>query len=225
MNSDSVEVFLTKNQVTQTLCDYLEPHLSQHGFKLVRYRSIFIKKTPFGSLELSVNTVSDWPKKQEVNFPVHISFHNINQVRKKFFKNVQKEDATMYKWLVLPNSNELKYKELYTEEDLEKAKIDAINLFDEQALPYFEQYSHLEEVMEYASKIRNSHFMSVLLIALQQTHDERYMEHRNQIVRYLKDHESSKTEKGQERKQTLFDLIKYLDQLNTTAKKRTEKTI
>lgn len=213
MNPHSEEVFLTKNQVTQSLCDFLEPHLNQQGFKLVKYRSLFIKKTDFGSLELSVNTMSYWPKKQEVNFPIHVSIHAINQVRKKFFKNVEKEDAIMYKWLVLPNSNELKFKELYTEEDLEKAKEEALRLFEEQAIPFFEQYSQLDQVIEYASKIKNSHFMSVLLIALKQANDERYLDYRNEIVRYLKDCASSKTEKGQERKQVIFDLIKHLDQL------------
>jgi hypothetical protein len=224
MNPLSEEVFLTKNQVTQSLCDFLEPHLNQQGFKLVKYRSIFIKKTDFGTLELSVNTISYWPKKQEVNLPIHISFHAINQVRKKFFKHIEKEDAIIYKWLVFPNSNELKFKELYTEEDVEIAKIEALHLFKDQAMPFFEQYSQLDQVIEYASKIKNSHFMSVLLIALKQANDDRYLDYRNEIVRYLKDCASSKTEKGQERKQVIFDLIKYLDQqLVATKNKKTEE--
>lgn len=226
MNTIPEEVNLTKQQVAKALCQYLDPFLTKQGFKLIKYRDVFIKKTDFGSLEISVNTISYWPQKQEVNIPIHISIYSINKVKKKFFNNVQKEDPTMYKWLVLPNSNELKFKEIVTESDLEIAKVEALELIQNEAIPYFEEYSQLENIIDYASKIRNSHFMSVLLIALKQANDERYLEHRNEIVRHLKNCESNKTEKGQERKQIIFDLIKYLDQQKVASKnKRTKKNV
>ncbi|MEC4050207.1 hypothetical protein OX284_012260 [Flavobacterium sp. SUN046] len=224
MNAIPEEVNLTKQQVAKPICQHLEPFLTEQGFKLIKYRDVFIKKTAFGSLEISVNTISYWPQKQEVNLPIHVSINAINEVRKKFFNNVQKEDPTMYKWLVLPNSNELKFKEIITESDLEIAKVEALELIQKEAIPYFEQFSQMEHIIDYASKIRNSHFMSVLLIALKQSNDERYLEHRNEIVRHLKNCESSKTEKGQERKQIIFDLIKYLDQQIVVSKsKKTEE--
>ena len=106
------ELYITKKQVVQIICDYLEPLMTENDFKFIKTKDEFIKKTAFGHQEISTNITSYWPLKQEVNIHIATINYQINQIRTMFFCSAKKNNYTVSKWLVLPNSNELKYKEL-----------------------------------------------------------------------------------------------------------------
>lgn len=202
------EQYITKKQVVKTISEYLEPLMQKNGFEFKKSTDSFVKKKDFGLLEISINSKNFWPLKQELNFPIAIVNHQINSIRMLFFKDVKKNDLIIYSWLVLPNSNELKYKKLYNSEDIEMAKKEAFELIEKEGFEFLEKYSNLQNIIEYASKIKNSHFISIVLVASKLAKNSHYEIVKNEVLNDLL-HPDNRIENKQE----LQNLISYLDEL------------
>lgn len=200
------ELYITKKQVIKIISDDLEPIMTENNFKFVKSKDCFIKKTNFGYLKILININSFQPLKQEINISISVINYEINEIRKLFFGDAIKDDYIISKWLTLPNSNELEYKELYTFQDILIAKQEAFDLIQKEAFIFLEKYSHLESIIEYSKEIKNSYFVSIFLISSKLAKDSRYNEFKKEILITINDKNSKL-----DQKEALLSLVEYLD--------------
>ena len=200
------ELYITKKQVVKIISDDLELIMTENNFKFVKSKDAFIKKTSFGYLKIFININSFWPLKQELNISISVINYKINEIRMIFFSNAKRDNLIIHNWLVLPNSNELKYKELYTSQDIEIAKQETYDLIKDETFTYLEKYSHLESIIEYTKNKKNSYFISILLISSKLVKDIRYNEFKKNTLDTINDVNSKL-----DQKETLLKLIEYLD--------------
>jgi hypothetical protein len=202
------ELYITKKQVVQVISEYLSSLMNKEGYVWVKSKDEFVKKSNDWSLHICLNSKNFWPLKQEFNIPIYIVNEKINTIRMKFFSNVKKKDLLFHEWLVLPNSNELQYKELYTISDIEIAKKETYDLIKNKGLKYLEKYSNLDSVIEYSKEIKNSHFISILLIALRLSENNQYQKIKSDVLNHI-----FEPQNPTDSKQELKNLIEYLDRL------------
>lgn len=172
------ELYITKKQVVQIISNYLEPIMTENGFNWVKSKDAFVKKEKEWSFYILLNIVNFWPLKQEFNISISIVNQKINKIISIIFTNTKINDSLFHKWLVLPNSNELEYKELYTIEDIENAKIESLEIIKNEGLPFFKNNNTLEQIAEY-SKERN---YSVALVSSKLYKEEIYYSIKNEII-------------------------------------------
>ncbi|WP_395043101.1 hypothetical protein [Flavobacterium sp.] len=172
------ELYITKKQVVQVISNYLEPVMTEYGFKWIKTKDEFVKKNNEWSFHILLNSKNFWPLKQEFNIPISIVNQKVNKIRMKIFNNIKSNEPLFHKWLVLPNSNELEHKELYTIEDIEIAKIESLKIIKNEGLPFFACNSTLEQIAEY-SKEKN---YSVALISSKLFKESVYESNKIQII-------------------------------------------
>lgn len=146
------EFYITKKQVVQIISNYLEPLMTENGFKWIKSKDEFVKKNNEWSFHILLNSKNFWPLKQEFNIPISIVNQKINKIRSIIFTNIKINDSLFHEWLVLPNSNELEHKELYTIEDIEIAKIESSEIIKNEGLSFFKNNSTLEQITEYCKE-------------------------------------------------------------------------
>lgn len=198
------ELYITKKQVVKIISDYLEPLMTENNFKFIKSKDAFIKKTNFGYLKILININSFWPLKQELNISISVINYKINEIKMLFFSNTKRDNLIIYNWLVLPNSNELKYKELYTLQDIEIAKQEAFNLIKNDAFTYLKKYSDLENITEYCK----DSYLNIALISAKLFNQSVYTATKNHIKKsdIFKKSDSDYIN-------NIEKLIKYLDEM------------
>lgn len=206
------KLYITKKQVVQTISDFLEPTMNKYGFKWIKSNDEFIKKNNEWSFHILLNTKNFWPLLQEFNIHISVVNKEINKIRMLFFSNAKIDNYTVSKWLVLPNSNELRYKELYTINDIEIAKKEAYDLIKNEAFIYLEKYSKLENIIEEKKILNNDYNMSILLISSKLSNDIRYNIFKDEIIKYIQSNDF-KYEGVEKDIKSLLSLINYLDNL------------
>lgn len=142
------ELYITKKQVVAELAGYLSPYLLQGGFKFLKSKDAFVKKTDFGHYRIYFTIINFWPLKQNYTISITCRYICIQKILTQI-DNLFDNSETAYEWLVLPNSNELQYKELYTSNDIELAKKESLLLIKDEAPKYFEKWSSLQKMVEY----------------------------------------------------------------------------
>lgn len=141
---------ITKTEVIESIRDYIEPLMLENGFKWMKSKKEFKKKTDFGFYSLSFNIINFWPLKQDLNISLNVKYPKIQNVFSLFSTNKEtKNHATVARWLVLPNSDKLQYKELYVKNDIKIAKVEALKCIKDEAFIFFQKYSDLKEVAFY----------------------------------------------------------------------------
>lgn len=156
------DLYITKKQVVKTISDFLEPLMSENGFIWIKSKDEFVRKNKEWSFHISLNSKNFWTLKQEFNISIYVVNKEVNLIRKKFFENVKNNDQLFHRWLVLPNSNELEYKELYTSQDIEIAKHESWELIENEGLLFFEKNKTFESIAEYC---KDEYFPEALISA------------------------------------------------------------
>lgn len=147
--------YITKKQTLTALQDAINPIMVEKGFKWVKSKDAFVKKDKEWYLELCLNIINFWPLKQEFNLPVVIVNNKLNELFIKTI-NVKKNDYLIYKWFMLDDSNELKFKELYTSQDVDNARNATYTLVVEKILPFFETFTQINNILKFYKKDTDS---------------------------------------------------------------------
>lgn len=184
------ELYITKKQVVWEMAEFLAPYLIPEGFKFLKSKDAFIKKTGFGHYRIYFNIINYWPLKQDYNITITCNHKKVIQILSLIEDKFKNSELT-YEWLVLPDSSPTNYKELYTSEDINNVKQASLNLINDEAPKYFEKWSSLEKLGEYYKELytkpnsiaSNMNILLRLLICLKLTNNE---EEYNRFINDLK---------------------------------------
>lgn len=158
------ELYITKKQVVNIISDYIQPLMTENGFTWYKSKEEFIKKSKFENLYLSFAIVNFWPLKQDYKISLSVKFNQFQSIKALFSHNKEtKNHSTIYKSLILNNSYELGFKELYTTVDIEIAKKESFDLIKKEAFVFFDEFSNLDS---YVEDCKNSFFKYYLFNSL-----------------------------------------------------------
>ncbi len=209
--------YVTKKQLLKSLVESLEYYLSSNGFTTNATNELFFKSVDKRVFKIHLVVKNYWPLKQDFNILLGIVFEDINIIITKFLKghlsyNYDKKfELTTFKY-VLPHSNQLGFKEIFTSNDINQVCSESLKLIEQNALLFFESNSSYSSVGEYYIEMfeKRKYYLDlvVALIASKFDNNSDYFKIQKRLINFISNEKTTDIPK-----EPLMDLIKYLDNL------------
>ena len=180
----------------------------------INSKEVFSKKNKNTIFNVILAVKSYWPLKQELNIVLSICYTDINFIIAKFYKqhldyDFNKDFNLISKRLILSNSNELEFKELYFTKDIEKICPEVLSIIKQNLNIFFEKYCNYSCLADEYIEDNNIEWYQgriFALVALKISNDKRYICYKSELIKIIK-----KDSFDVSKRQSIQNIIQYVD--------------
>lgn len=216
-----MEPSITKKEIVLQTVPILSKTLENRGFRYIKKREEFIKKTDFGYISYSVGIKGFWPLHQEIRVAIQFRYDIIANIYYLFhnerFMNMEfaKTNSTLI--FLLQIHDNMDVVEISNEAQLRTILDKIPYMINREGIMLEEKYSDLNNVCQY---FKNEYLTELylpfqsyieILISMKVVNDSDYEKYRDEIYKKVTDSPYIEPEG----KDAVYECISYLDKLST----------